>query len=81
LRGQLAEVETVIEGEQIRWKNATAVINKLTNYKRTPVREGSRQYHQCLAASKIIRNVEGGAPALKVKRAKLKAMIESLEGE
>ena len=81
LKGKLAVVDAKIESERTRWKNASAVINKLTNFKRTPVREGSPQYYKCLAASKIIKEVEAGAPALKAEKAKLKAMIKSLEGK
>jgi len=79
LKGELAGVEQEIESERVRWKNALAVINKLTNFKRTPVRQGSQEYYKCLAASKIIKEIEARAPALKAEKAKLKAMIKSLE--
>ena len=57
----------------------TDVINALTNYKRTPVREGSQAYHQCVEASKIITEVEQGAAALKAEKARLEAILEELE--
>ena len=81
LKGNLAVVDVKIESERTRWKNAHAVINKHTNFDRKRVWQGSPQYAECLAASKIIKAVEAGVPALKAEKAKLKAMIQSLEGK
>ncbi len=81
LKADLAEVETKIESERDRWKASINVINQLTNFKKTPVREGSPQYHQCMEASRIINEVEAGAPNLKSQRARIQAMIQSLENE
>jgi hypothetical protein len=81
LKGQLAEVEITIKNEQARWKSGLAVINKLTNYKKTPVKEGSRAYRQCLEASNMMKKIEAGAPKLKAQKSKLEAMIKSLEDE
>lgn len=58
LEGDLAAVNLEIKNAQTKWKNSTAVINKLTNYKRTPVKEGSRAYYQCVAAAKAINSDE-----------------------
>jgi hypothetical protein len=80
LKGELAAVDTKIQSERQRWQDGTNLINRLTNFKRTPVREGSQQYHQCMAASRVIQEVEAGAPALKAEKARLEAMIKSLEG-
>jgi hypothetical protein len=81
LKGELASVDTKIQSERQRWQEGINVINRLTNFKRTPVREGSPQYHQCLAASRVIQEVEAGAPNLKAEKARLEAVIKSLEGQ
>lgn len=81
LKGQLAEIESTIDSERERWQNALDTINRLTNFKKTPVREGSPQHQQCLRAAEIIRDVESGAPDLKAERAKLQAVIDELSKE
>ena len=40
--------------------------------------EGSPQYHQCMAASKIIVDIEKKAPAMKAERSKLVSILEAL---
>jgi hypothetical protein len=55
----------------ILWKKDTSTINRLTNFKRTPVQEGTQAYFQCLEASKRIQQVEAEAKSLKAKRATL----------
>jgi len=47
--------------ERARWQTATNTTNRLTNHKRTPVREGAQSYSRCLAASKVIQEVGAGA--------------------
>ena len=79
IKGDLAKVNSKIESERARWHRATDVINTLTNFKRTPVREGSQAYYQCVEASKIITEVEQGAAALIAEKARLEAMLEVLE--
>jgi len=81
LRGELAALGTKIQNERDRWHASLAVINQLTNFKKTPVREGSPQYNRCMAASRVIQEVEAGATALKAEKARLEAMIQSLEAE
>lgn len=81
LKGELAALNAKIQSERQRWQEGVNVINRLTNFKKTPVREGSPQYHQCMAASRVIQEVEAGAPALKTEKARLEAMIQSLEGK
>ena len=78
-KGELAALNTKIEGERARWQAATNTINRLTNNKRTPVQEGSQPYYQCMEASRIIKEVESGAAELNAEKARLTAMIESLE--
>lgn len=53
------------------WRQDTGVINRLTNYKRTPVQEGSKAYYQCLEASKRIQQAETEAKLLKRNKAAL----------
>ncbi len=79
LKGELAVIDTKIQTERERWQEGVGVINRLTNFKKTPVREGSPQYHQCMAASRVIKEVEAGAAGLKAEKARLEAMIQSLE--
>ena len=79
LKGELAVLNTKIETERARWQTATNTINRLTNNKRTPVQEGSQPYYQCLAASKVIQEVEAGAAELKAENARLEVMIQELE--
>lgn len=79
LKGELAEVDSKINIERARYQTSTDTINRLTNFKRTPVREGTPEYYRCLEASKIIQEVEAGAGELKTKKAQLEASIEALE--
>jgi hypothetical protein len=61
---RLAELTTI-------WKQETAIINRLTNFKRTPVQEGTQAYLQCVQASKIIQQAEAEAKILKEKKSSL----------
>jgi hypothetical protein len=81
LKGGLVVVDAKIQSERARWQEGVKVINQLTNFKKTPVREGSPQYHQCMAASRVIKEVESGAAGLKAEKARLEVMISSLEGK
>ena len=81
LKGELVVVDTKIQSERARWQEGVKVINQLTNFKKTPVREGSPQYHQCMAASRVIKEVESGAAGLKAEKVRLEVMISSLEGK
>lgn len=53
------------------WKDDTGTINRLTNFKRTPVQEGTQAYFQCLEASKRIQKAEAEAKVLKAQRSAL----------
>lgn len=79
LKGELAAIDAKIASERARWQQALDTINRLTNYKKTPVREGSQEYQRCLAASGVIQEVESGAAELKQEKARLEAMIGELE--
>lgn len=61
---RLAELTTI-------WKQETAIINRLTNFKRTPVQEGTQAYLQCVQASKRIQQAEAEAKILKEKKSSL----------
>ena len=50
-----------------------------TTYKRTPVREGSQPYYQCLEVPKVIQEVEARAAGMKAGRSRLEAVIRELE--
>lgn len=79
LKGELATVTAKISSERARWQAATDTINRLTNFKHTPVMEGSQPYYQCLGASKVIQQVEAGAAEFKAEKARLEAVIKELE--
>ena len=79
LKGDLAALQQTMDTQRQQYKNAQAIINRLTNNRRTPVREGHGHYCQCLEASKIITAIEKGAPALKTKKAALEEQIAVLE--
>jgi hypothetical protein len=78
-KAELEKVSSTITSEQARWREALATINRLTVNKTRPVREGSPQYHDCMAASKVIHEVEQGAQALKDRKAALEARVKELE--
>jgi hypothetical protein len=79
LKGELAEVDAKMNTERTRYQTSIDTINRLTNFKRTPVREGSPEYYRCLEASKVIQDVEAGAGELKAKKVQLEATIKALE--
>jgi len=53
------------------WREDTGIINRLTNFKRTPVQQGSQAYYQCLEASNRIKQAEAEAATLKAQKAAL----------
>src|SRR6478672_11639226 len=67
-----AEVEKIdarlAELTQI-WREDTGVINRLTNFKKTPVQQGSQAYYTCLKSSQRIQQAEAEAKMLKRKKA------------
>ena len=78
-KGELAKLNTRMDSDRARYQAAINTINRLTNFKRTPVQEGSPAYYECLEASKLIKEIEAGAADLKSEKAKLAAMIQELE--
>ena len=79
LKGRLAAINSKMSNDRERFQSALGTINRLTNYKRTPVQEGTQAYQQCLNASKTIQEIEAGVPALKAEKASLEAQISELE--
>jgi DNA-directed RNA polymerase subunit RPC12/RpoP len=80
-RADLAAVKSKIESERKRHADALATINTLTKGKTVPVKEGSPAYHRCMEASRIIAEVEKGAPDLKAEKARLEALVAELDPE
>lgn len=74
----LAELHARMDADRARYRDALNVINTLTDNKRRPVVEGSPAYHQCVAASKIITEIEKSAPELKAEEKKLEAILKTL---
>lgn len=80
LQGDLAVINGKIETQRKRWQDANTVINQLTNDKTTPVRRNSPEHVQMYQAQVAMKEVETAAPALKEEKARLEAMIQSLQG-
>jgi hypothetical protein len=79
LKGELAAINANINSERSRYQASVDVINRLTNFKKTPVQEGTQAYYKCVEASKILQQVEAGANKLKAEKARLDATITELE--
>ena len=77
-KADLSALVALMDFERVRFRDALAVINKNTNFKKTPVREGSSAYFQCLAASKVIHQIEASAPQRMAEKASLEKTIKAL---
>jgi len=64
----MKKIDDRLEELKTIWRQDTAIINKLTNFKRTPVQEGTQAYYKCLEASKRIQQAEAEAKTLKEKK-------------
>ena len=80
-RSDLDTVNATIDASRQRYQDALAVINTLTKNKTVPVTEGSSNYYKCLAASKVVNQVEEAAPALKAEKARLQSLVADLEAQ
>jgi hypothetical protein len=78
-RSELADLTTRMNNERAQYQASIDTINRLTNFKRTPVQEGSAAYHQCVEASNVISKIEAGAPELKARKVELEELIKELE--
>ena len=67
--------------ERANYQKAMNVINRLTNFKRTGVPEGSPAFHECMRASNVINAVEASAPSRIQERARLEAIIKVHGGD
>ena len=74
-KARLAEISSRMETDKARYSSALAVINRLTNNKKTAVKEGSREFQLCLEASNTMKEIEAGVPALKQEKARLEAIL------
>ncbi|MCG8601843.1 MAG: caspase family protein [Verrucomicrobiales bacterium] len=75
---KLAEVHAEMDADRARYREALNVINTLTYNKTRPVVQGSPEYHKCLAADKVMADIEKTAPSLKAEEKKLKAVLKAL---
>lgn len=77
-KADLAAVQSKIDSERKRHADALGIINTLTLNKTRPVKEGSAAYFRCQEASRIIEEVEKGAPDLKAEKARLETLVGEL---
>jgi hypothetical protein len=68
---EIEKIDARLKELTLIWQQDTAIINRLTNNKRTPVSEGSREYLMCLESSKRIQLAEAEAKTLKAKKEEL----------
>ena len=78
-KAELTSLESRIAAERQRFRQATDIINRLTNFKKTPVKEGSSAYHQCMEASRVIQDVEQKAPGMTSERIRIATLLTELE--
>lgn len=77
-KSELAAVESKIAFEQTRWNNANDTLNAVTNYLRTPVREGSLAHRQAVQAALARDDAAQKAPELLARKRELEALIEAI---
>ena len=77
----LAALDVTMATERVNYQKALAVINRLTNNRRTPVVQDSPAYHECMRASNVINAVEASAPSRIQERARLEAIIKVHGGD
>jgi hypothetical protein len=79
LKSELEKILIKMDADRITYRKNLDTINRLTNYKRTPVQQGSNAYYQCLEASKIIVRIDENAPRMISEKNRIEAMIKELE--
>jgi len=77
----LAALDATMTTERANYQKALGVINRLTNYKRTPVVDGSPAFHECLRAKNVIDAIDASAPTRIAERARLEAIIKAHGGD
>lgn len=77
----LAALHVAMDTERANYQKALNVINRLTNFKRTSVQEGSPAFHECMRAKNVIDAIDASAPARIAERARLEAIIRAHGGD
>ncbi len=77
----LVEMDRLAANEQRKYQDALATINHLTNFKQTPVREGTSEHLECMAASKQISQSDSIIKLCNTERPKLVQIIRQLGGD
>jgi hypothetical protein len=77
---ELQKVDQRLEELKTIWRQDTAIINQLTNFKRTAVQQGSQAYYKCLEASQRIQQAEAEAKTLKERRASISTEGATVSG-
>lgn len=68
---EIQKIDARLAELAVIWKQDMAIINRLTNFKRTPVQQGSQAYNTCLQSSQRIQQAEAEAKTLKERKADL----------
>lgn len=79
LKGELAVIDSKIDTERKRWKDASDLINAITNNGTQPVIRNSPEHVRMYEAQVIMKDVEGKAPGLKEQKARVEAALKALE--
>ena len=75
---EIQKIDDRLDALALSWRQDMAIINRLTNYKRTPVQEGTQAYYACCEASQRIQRAEAEAKVLKVRKGLLESSAGSL---
>jgi len=74
---EIQKIDARLAELTVIWKQDTAIINRLTNFKRTPVQQGSQAYNTCMQSSQRIQQAEAEAKTLKERKADLVSHAEA----
>ena len=75
---EIEKIEARLHDLKVLWQIDLDIINSLTNYKRTPVQEGTQAYYACYRASQRINQVEAEAKTLQARKAKLELNLRQM---
>jgi hypothetical protein len=76
---ELASVDSKIAFEQKRWNDNNAIVNKITNFWRVRVQEGSNNHRVCVQAALEMDDAKAKAPELLARKKELEALIEAIK--
>jgi hypothetical protein len=79
LKGELAVINSKIDLERKRWKEASDLINAITNNGTQPVIRNSPEHVRMYEAQVTMKDVEAKAPELKEQKLRLEAALKALE--